>query len=557
MFQPASLNIFLVFVCGLGNQSSVLAQEADKAQSKVHGVVINSVTHEPVGRALVYSWDDRFATVTDSEGHFEFAWSSGVAGMVSSLTARKPSFLDDPNERRQVEPSPGSEVTIPLVPEGLIKGRVILSTSEAAAGVSVQIFSRQVQNGVARWVQGVATRANSNGEFRFAELRAGDYKLFTHEYMDNDPAVSVPGGQSYGFPPIYYPNGTNFGAGSTIQLRAGQTFQADLSLARQPYYPVRIPVMNAEGNGVGVTVSPQGHRGPGFALGYNAGKHSIEGSLPNGNYLVEAASYGQSPTSGKGNLTVAGAPVEVPGILMARDASVTLNVKEEFSSTEWNGTASWSSGSRVVNFRHGPRTYLQVNLEAADDFEQNQGGGLREPTGPGDDAMVLENVHPGRYWLRLGSSRGYVASATMGGVDLLHQPLVVGAGTEAIDITMRDDTAELDGTVAGVSLTKAGTQGFGVASNPAADRSPAYVYCVPLADSPGQMVEFGVAADGTFNSLRMAPGTYRVMAFKNQQESFAYRDAEAMRAYETKGQTVHLSPGEKANVELQVLPSSE
>jgi hypothetical protein len=87
--------------------------------------------------------------------------------------------------------------------------------------------------------------------------------------------------------------------------------------------------------------------------------------------------------------------------------------------------------------------------------------------------------------------------------------------------------------------------------------SPAYVYCVPQLDSPGQLVEFGVSADGKFNSQPMAPGTYRVMAFKNQQQSLPYRDAEAMRAYETKGQTVHLSPGEKANVELQLIPSSE
>src|SRR5215471_11286302 len=38
----------------------------------VRGTVVNRLTHDPVGHALVYSPDNRFATLTDSEGHFEF-----------------------------------------------------------------------------------------------------------------------------------------------------------------------------------------------------------------------------------------------------------------------------------------------------------------------------------------------------------------------------------------------------------------------------------------------------------------------------------------------------
>jgi len=88
------------------------------------------------------------------------------------------------------------------MPEALIKGRVILSATDAAIGVNVQIFSRQVQDGIPRWIPGNSVPANSNGEFRFAELLPGSYKLVTHELMDNDPAATVPGGQLYGFPPV-------------------------------------------------------------------------------------------------------------------------------------------------------------------------------------------------------------------------------------------------------------------------------------------------------------------------------------------------------------------
>jgi hypothetical protein len=54
---------------------SAHAQDASGSNllsSSLRGTVINSVTHEAIGRALVFSPDNRFATFTDDQGHFEF-----------------------------------------------------------------------------------------------------------------------------------------------------------------------------------------------------------------------------------------------------------------------------------------------------------------------------------------------------------------------------------------------------------------------------------------------------------------------------------------------------
>lgn len=542
--------------CIFAKQVSAQIQESDTGHNSVHGTVINAVTHDPIGRALVYSADNRFATLTDSEGHFEFAWPAGGAGSPSWLSARKPGFLDDPSENRQVEASPGTELTISLMPEALIRGRVTLSAGDGASGINLQIFSRQVRDGMARWVQGASVRANSNGEFRFADLPPGAYKLLTNELMDNDPIVTPPGGQLYGFPPVYYPSATDFAAASTIQLTAGQTFQADLSPVRQPYYPVRIPVANAVLNGgINITVSPQGHRGPGYSLGYNPEKQRIEGSLPNGDYLVEASTFAQNSATGAVNLAVAGSLAEGPSMTLVRDGSLNVNVKEEFTSTDGNPSLSRSNGHGTFTF-HGPRTYLNVSLETADDFEPRRGRFSREPARPNNDSLVIESLPPGRYWLRLSTSRGYVAAASMGSIDLLHQPLVVGPGSSTpIEITMRDDGAEIEGTVSGVAVEAPPTNGT---ANGRLWTPPAWVYCVPLPDSPGQFQQLGISpSDGKFSSQTMAPGTYRVMAFKSRQPNLPYRDAEAMRAYDSKGQVVHLSSGQKATVQLQIVPGSE
>jgi len=210
---PTILAVFLA-TAGLSRaQVSVPGPQPEEKQSRVRGTVVNAITRAPISRALVYSPDNRLATFTDGEGYFEFALpkvGNGsergfinhhlYQGSLLGLMARKPGFLDDPSDRRQAETTSGSDltITIPLLPEALIKGRVIPSEADPALGIGVQLFSRRVQDGMPKWVQTDTARANSSGEFRFAELVPGTYKLMTNESMDNDPAITVPGGQRYG-----------------------------------------------------------------------------------------------------------------------------------------------------------------------------------------------------------------------------------------------------------------------------------------------------------------------------------------------------------------------
>ncbi|HXO36167.1 MAG TPA: carboxypeptidase-like regulatory domain-containing protein [Candidatus Acidoferrales bacterium] len=536
--------------------------QPDNQANIVRGIVVNAVTHEPIGRALVYSPDNRYAMLSDGEGHFEFTlpkaaadnggvtFATGNSGKLTLLMARKPGFLDDPHGTRPVEVLPGAEFTIALMPEALIKGRVTLPAADPARGVDVQLFARQVQDGSPRWMQRNSARTNSNGEYRFAELQPGIYKVLTREWMDNDPEATAPGGQLHGFPPVYYPSATDFASASTIQLTAGQTFQGDFSLVRQPYYPVKIPVANREHNGgMNVTVLPQGQRGPGYSLGYNTGRDVIEGQLPNGKYLVEATTFGPDfSTSGSVNLTVSGAPAEGPAMVLARNNSLSVNVKEEFNTADGHSSGSWSDGKHTYAI-HGPRLDLQIGVAAEDDFGPQRSGSIRAPAGANDDSLVLENLAPGRYWLRLHASRGYVASATMGGTDLLRESLVVVPGANAmIEIRMRDDNAELEGALIGVPATSAGSgrvspQGF--------------VYCIPLPESSGQFLEIPASFDGRFDYQMVAPGVYRIIAFGSPQQDIPYRDAEAMKAYETKGQIVHFAAGQKVTLQLQVISGSE
>ena len=575
------------------------AQSMSDNTDTLRGIVINSVTYEPIARALVSSPDNRFATLTNSEGHFEFTLpkvnaapegGSGSTTPVSApiqsaisnrpymLMARKPGFLTDPNSLAQ---SPQNEalkdVTLALTPESLIVGAVTLPTSEPPDSIMLQVYRRQVRDGRAHWLPVGGAQSTSDGQFRFAELPAGTYKLLTHELLDRDPITTDPlnlprsndpRGQLFGYPPVYYQSAPDFGSAATIQLAGGQTQTVNLSLVKLPYYRVKVPVINAPDNGVAVSVYAHGRKGPGFSLGYNNSDHAIEGMLPDGTYTIEASRFGPDGVTGLQTITIKGSAIDGPSMTLVSNTSIPVNVKEEFISADNPGSMTWNINGRNTVIK-GPRRYLSLTLEPADDFGVGPQVSLRDPS-RADDALVIEGAPAGRYWVRVNSSRGYPASIRSGNFDLLHQPLVVGAGGTAtpIEITMRDDTAEISGTVEGVTppaerpvISSGANRASGDARDwtsyaPLGGQAAAHIYCIPLADSSGQLTEIWVSPDGSFVSQGLAPGAYRLLAFDREQHELEYRNPEALRTYDSKGPVVRVFGGQKEHVQLQLISTS-
>lgn len=576
----------LLCICLLGCITSLVqagfCQDVAKthdAPPTIRGIVVNKLTGEPISRALVFSRDNSWGALTDASGRFELTISTiekpnkteiftsgnhatfptNIRGIADNLTAKKPGFLDEPGVTSQQDASE-LNLTISMLPEAIIHGHVLTSNNEPAEGMNVQLFKQEVRDGAYHWISMPITRTNSRGEFRFAELRPGAYKVMTQELLDTDPQDIAPNSQLYGFPPVCFPGVADFASGNTIQLTVGQDFQADIPLSRQAYFRVRIPVLNSAAlQGLRVAVFAGDRPGPGYSLGYNPGRVQIEGLLPNGIYHVEADSYAPTPASGAVDIRVAGVAAEGPSLAVLPNGVIPVNVHEEFSS-EWKGSMSWNINGRSFELR-GPRAYLQLWLDEIDDFVEGPVPALRSPMSSNDGSLVFENARPGRYWVHAQSSRGYVQSMVSGNRDLLHEPLVVSSGAQApIEITMRDDTARIEAVVKGVnSQMAAGSNNEGIVpenfSESSSEHDPStYVVCIPLPDSTGQFQQFPASRDETIVSTPMAPGAYRVLAFEHGHQNFAYRDPQVMRAYESLGQVVTLAPGQTQHVELQLIP---
>jgi hypothetical protein len=545
--------------------AKLLGQDVGSSSGSVfhiHGVVLNALTNKPVGRALVTLME--IAALTDSDGRFAFDVrlsmgnlaggaafrpSLGVSsGFPLVLMARRPGYLtmQRPTMLLLRDKSPEvPELTIKIVPESILRGRLATSAVEPPIGVQVQLFRKQVQEGLANWGLVVAAQTNSRGEYRFADLPAGDYKVMTREWVENESIVPPSPGPMTGYPPVYYPNEPNLATATPIHIAAGETAQVDLNLRAQPYYQVSIPVMNVpHGTGVNVNVGEE-DGSSGFSLGFNPQTQKIEGSLPNGTYDVWVMCFGEVQSAAASKIEIAGGPFHGAPISLVTSGVIPVVVREEYTADSDTGRREGLVVSRIGN---GRQPSLQLMLRP--DGTNRPTAGLRNPTGKGNEGLVVENAREGKYRVWVMPNRGYVASATSGGVDLLHQPLVVGAGgaSAPIEITLRDDTATLGGTVSPIPPTGGESNLYG---------GGVFVFCYPIESEVGRLVQGFAGADGKFSIQNLPPGRYLVLAFSTPNQNLEYRNQEVLRQYESKGTLVTLEPGQKAEVKVSVLTEDE
>ena len=544
----------------------------------IKGTVVNSITHEPIGRALVFSLDNRLAMLCDAGGHFEFrilrqtngaengngsslvfyngaGGDYGRMGGPAALLARKPGFLSDEKAQRVTLANDAEQgLTIQLVPEALIIGRVNLPTTDGTDRLTVELYKRTVQDGRARWEQAGSTQTRANGTFRFADLAGGSYKIFTQEEIDRDPLTFDPRGQLYGYPPVYYPSFNDFESSSTIRLTAGATVSVNLTPMRREYYPIKIGISNApQGAGFQIEFWPQGHPGPGYSLGYEQDEQSIVGMLPDGNYTVEANAYGPTISSGQMNIGVKGGGVEGATLSLVPNGSIQVNVKQEMTASEM---ASQGSAYEVNGKPASKSQYIlssvQVNLLPLDEFQRGGMGGFGQ-TGTADgETRVLEHVSPGRYRVHVNTQLGYVAAVNSGGLDLLHNPLVVAPGgtSSPIEITLRDDGATVEGTI---ENWRSETQGRDTLLP---GQQLACIYLVPMTETMAPPL-VGWTGDGHFSLQQVPPGSYRALAFNRQPGELEFTNEEAMKKYEAKSQVIQLEAGQKQELKLQLNAVSE
>src|SRR5215471_14967466 len=177
--------LVIIFVAMMWMGRGVSAQQFGAAETfKLRGQVVNTVTGEPVGGALVeLVGGARRAQFSSADGSFEFGELMRGSYMVN---ARKPGYFSD----RDLPGGPGGfQVSLPvpsnddallkLTPEGVISGRVEDEKGRPLEDIRVEAEMWMVVEG-RRQLQSEpegTVQTDDEGNFRIAALSPGDYYL--------------------------------------------------------------------------------------------------------------------------------------------------------------------------------------------------------------------------------------------------------------------------------------------------------------------------------------------------------------------------------------------
>lgn len=512
------------------------SQETSSPQTyDVRGIVLNSVTHEPIARALVtLAGANSSSQLTDNEGRFDF---SNIPSGRSVVQARRPGFFG-PGSSSNVDLPVAVGPNIPdhvlqLEPAGVITGHIELPASDSGSNIQVQLMRRIIQEGRARWLPFGMKVTNSEGAFRFGNLQPGDYKLYTATSIDPD-ATSSQAPVRWGFPSASYPQEGDDNTTGFLRIGPGQQVNAAMSLARVPFYSVTIPVANRTLQGYSAQIFGESGHLNDVSMFYDSRQQQFRAWLPSGSYTVSIQTYPPAPGFVSQPFTVRNGPVQMGSLAVLPIHSIPVTIHKEFAST--------NSEPQIIEIENGKQVEFSrdVNLmffSVAGD--ESDGVNLRHEPGSDDSSWLLENARPGRYWVQAYANQGYVASITSGGTDLARDPLVIGPGGTAalIDIVLRNDMATLSARVKSLS--------------PMPLEAPlGFLYLVPLFDTTS-VVQESIPLQQTVNIPNLQPGTYRVFALDHPTD-LEYHNPKALQEYAGKEQTVVLEPNGTASIDLDV-----
>jgi Carboxypeptidase regulatory-like domain len=528
LLLPSVVLVMAATICS----GQVSASESNS--QTVSGQVVNSVTGEPIARARVQV-NAQQATLTDHDGHFEF---DNVSDEPAYAFASKPGYYAED----KAVPAQGQSNTLQLIPEAVLFGTITDQNGQPIQDLHVQLTMLRVENGLRRWRQVQATATNVEGQFRFAELQAGQYSLATGFHIEG--LLEAP--SSIAFMPVSFPPLTGDGIRGALTLMPGEQVEANASPAMEKLYSVTGVVHGMAGQGAGFGVETKGGEPVDSPVNmYPDGAFRLR--LPTGSYRlrVHSAVEREQRLEGTREISVSEAPLQ--GISVTLEPPVMLPIEAEYQAVT---TASQNAPS-------SPPPYLNASLQDEDPRRPGHAFPAQplKPPGRGQalepgDPIVFRDVEPGRYMLQAQPQPPwYMASASCGNLDLTRDPLVIGAGTGACTVRMvyRDDSASLKW------LASPAEDGNGTSNEVFVIAIPLDSFTQPAMNSSmiaDHKLSSDSPAEGSFEGL--APGRYLVMALPHRQD-LPYRDHEALQRYMSLGQEITLTRGGKSEVQLKIV----
>jgi hypothetical protein len=506
----------------------------DSRQNRtVSGQVVNGVTGQPIAGALVQIGGEH-AMLTDHEGQFEF---HDLAGAYGDPVATKPGYFSGLPAFISLS-IPAHEVqgaiTLKLVPEAIIFGKVLDPSGQPLQGLHVQLKRLEVRDGLRHWQQTESTTTNVEGEFRFFELEAGKYSLSTSFQIDGQPDQA----SAVAFSPVVYPppSGPSSSANEGLSITAGDHVEANLNPPSQTLYPVTGHIEGPAAQGVVFEAesSSGGIIRPVVRFTRFSGDFRL--LLPSGSYHLKVRAFFQGEQLfATREISLGQAPLKNISITPAPLATVPVEIEYQ------------AGGASSPEIQPPPPSIANIELEETDPSGLDRTFGSQpQPSNSPGDSLAIRGLEPGEYRLVARPPPPlYLASAVCGALDLRRDPMTIAGGAAGCTIhgVLRNDSATLNWSV------NAKSQG--------SSRKQIFVYALPLDNFVQSMNMVSAQEQGSGDvqegSLEgLAPGRYLVLALDHAEE-LPYREPDLLQRYLSEGKEITLAAKAKAEVQLDVV----
>jgi hypothetical protein len=226
---------FLSSFLGLLILSASAWPQAGPSGKVIEGVVVNSITGEPIAGARVKaqifsSSDDPRYVMTDEQGRFTLT-DLGPSPGAYGLTAERPGFMRADTSQGNMQPGKVTDATPPdaekppptnrilLLPYAAITGRITDPNGAPLARVEVAVFPVDSRPG-----RPLTEATDDTGEYRVARLQPGKYYVAaTRSY---DPATTW----LSSYHQTYFPAALDTSKAQVLEIAGGQEIRADIRI---------------------------------------------------------------------------------------------------------------------------------------------------------------------------------------------------------------------------------------------------------------------------------------------------------------------------------------
>jgi hypothetical protein len=417
----------------------------------------------------------------------------------------------------------------------------------------VAVLRQTFVAGHSHWEQAGAEHTNDLGEYRIANLPAGnvyvsvspppDFKTL----IENSGVAAEPRNPNVpekapaaAYQTTYYPGTPDRSQASPIQLHAGDDFPANFSLTPSPSLVIRGSVVNLPPR-ASASIMLQSRD---FSLVLNGGEMHKDGSfiirdVAPGNYTILATVDGSRvPMMARQSLQVGSTNVE--GLRLAPQPGGTVSGRLRLESK--GGAAGFD-----------PQQVFLTLLSVDGDDEKDGPSVFRETFSnlahiAADGSFRWEDVPAGNYYVQIlhGSDANedwFVKSLSSGGRDFNDAGLSVNGDTPMVDLVASTNGGIADGIVVDSRGEPVANAIVVAAPEPRLRRRTDH-YRKTVSDQTGH-----------FSLRGLRPGDYTLFAWENV-EGEAYYNPDFLKAYEGQGTALHMSEGDRKAVQAQVIPEN-